>query len=151
MKHLHKRDFEQFRAFYPFEPKQENIDFTSLFDFEEGWQDFIWKLHFDLYKLQKKAKRNTDYKGLQILRVDRSSHGGLHFQHLGASQEMKDRLERAEADSLKICEVCAGAGRPARMIGNAPGSLNPVYRVLCEAHAKVRGFETETFMGASGF
>jgi len=150
MKDLQTMDFERFRVFYPFESKQESLDFVGLFDFEEGWKDVIWKLHVDLEKLHRKAKRDINYRGLQIIRVDRNNEGGIHVEHLGATQEMKDRIARAEGDSLKICEVCGQAGQSAKMIGNPLGNLEPVFRVLCEAHAEMRGFEIGTLTRVSG-
>jgi hypothetical protein len=151
MRDLETKGFERFRVFYPFESKQESLDFVGLFDFEEGWKDVIWKLHVDLEKLHKKAKRDVNYWGLQIIRIDRSNKGGIHVEHLGATQEMKDRIGKAEGDSWKICEVCGEAGQSAKMIGNPLGNLDPVFRVLCEVHAKMRGFQIVTPTRVSGF
>jgi hypothetical protein len=134
-------DFERFRHFYPFEPKDERLTFVEFFEFEVGWASLLWILHADLEKLHRKAKRDSSYVGLQIIRVGRAKSGGLLFGEVGGSEEMKARIHKAEDDSLKICEVCGESGQSHRASGSVLGNVEPLFRVLCLQHAGKRGFE----------
>jgi len=134
-------DFERFRFFYPFESKDEKLTFAYLFECEAGWSNLIWTLHVDLEKLHKKAKRDSRYVGLQIIRVRKTTSGGLAIEEVGASQEMTERIKKAEIASTQTCEVCGAIGQAVQMSGRVLGNVEPILCVLCIEHAKERGFE----------
>jgi hypothetical protein len=141
MSSIESMNFERFRHFYPFESKDEKLTFTYLFECEEGWANLIWTLHVDLEKLHKKAKRDSHYVGLQIIRAHRTASGGLLLEEVGASPEMKERIKKAEKAAVRTCEVCGATGQPVQMSGKVLGNIERIVRTLCIEHAQERGFE----------
>ena len=141
MKPIEMMDFERFRYFYPFESRDERLTYASLFECEDGWGNLIWTLHIDLERLHKKTRRDPQYSGLQIIGVHRAASGGLRIEEVGGSQEMKERIKKAEIASFQTCEACAAIGQPVQLSGKVLGNVEPIVRVLCAEHTRARGFE----------
>lgn len=91
----------------------------ELFGWEigKGWHPLVKELIEDLQKL------GWDGTILQI----KEKFGGLRFYIAGGSDEVWDRIERAEKESFTICEECG-----------EPGQLRKRswIRTLCDKHEK---------------
>ena len=71
------------------------------FDHEDGWFDLEWRLCEDLEKLVDK-----DYKLMQV----KEKFGTLRWYSNHNSEEAGKRINQAENESSRTCEVCGNPG-----------------------------------------
>jgi DNA invertase Pin-like site-specific DNA recombinase len=74
------------------------------FQVRDGWFHLIWSLCEDLEPLVAGYERATG-QSFEVLQV-KENFGGLRFYVNEGSDPIWQRIERAEMDSLKTCEVC---------------------------------------------
>jgi hypothetical protein len=74
------------------------------FQVQDGWFHLIWSLCEDLESLVAGYEGETG-QSFEVLQV-KEKFGGLRFYVNEGSDPIWQRIERAEMDSLKICEVC---------------------------------------------
>jgi hypothetical protein len=74
------------------------------FQVRDGWFHLIWSLCEDLEPLVAGYERETG-RSFEVLQV-KEKFGGLRFYANEGGDPIWQRIERAEMDSLKICEVC---------------------------------------------
>jgi hypothetical protein len=91
-------------GYYPDRPL---IVDSNYFDVEEGWFPLIKDLIDDLIKL------GWDKQVCQV----KEKFGGLRFYINDATNEIHDRILKAELDSYKICEITGGPGELRKDIG----------------------------------
>ena len=89
---------------------------AHYFECYEGWYPLIKKLIEDLIQLGWNK---------QVTQV-KEKFGGLRFYINEGSNEVHDRITKAEQESYTICEMCGSPGEIRRDIG--------WYRTLCESH-----------------
>jgi hypothetical protein len=89
---------------------------AHYFECHEGWYPLIQKLIEDLIKL------GWDKQVTQV----KEKFGGLRFYINEGSNEVHDRITKAEQESYTICEMCGTSGEIRKDTG--------WYRTLCEAH-----------------
>lgn len=89
---------------------------AHYFECNEGWYPLIQKLIEDLIQL------GWDKHVTQV----KEKFGGLRFYINEGSNEVHDRITKAEQESYTICEMCGAPGEIRRDLG--------WYRTLCEAH-----------------
>ena len=65
-----------------------------------GWNDIVHRLVDDLLKM------GWDKSLMQI----KEKYGGLRFYIGSSTDEVFDRIDAAEGESLRTCEVCGGPG-----------------------------------------
>jgi hypothetical protein len=97
-----KKLFDRFKFFKPKRPMTEGL---MCFGFAcgDGWFDLIWKLCEDIEKLDP----SPEFEVLQV----KEKFGGLRFYPMGvAKEETWNRINEAENESYKICEVCGKPG-----------------------------------------
>jgi hypothetical protein len=74
------------------------------FQVRDGWFHLIWSLCEDLEPLVAGYERETG-QSFEVLQV-KEKFGGLRFYVNEGSDPIWQRIERAEMDSLRTCEVC---------------------------------------------
>ena len=101
--------FDEFAFFHPEKGPQETL---MGFGFEcgDGWFDLIYRLCEDLVDMEVPE----DFEVLQV----KEKFGGLRFYVNGATEDVMDRINKAEEESYSICENCGEpADGPERMKG----------------------------------
>jgi hypothetical protein len=102
-------------------PNKEPIVDSYYFDVEEGWFPLIKKLIDDLIKL------NWNKQVCQV----KEKFGGLRFYINDGSDEIHNRIVKAETDSYSICEKTGKPGELRKDIG--------WFRTLCdEEYIKIK-------------
>jgi len=90
----------------------------------DGWLDIVWRLCEDLEPLVAEAESATG-QPFQVLQV-KEKFGGLRFYVNHRTDAILQRIEAAQLESVRTCEMC---GRP--------GSLREGdwIQVVCDEHA----------------
>lgn len=89
---------------------------AHYFECHEGWYPLIQKLIEDIIAL------GWDKQVTQV----KEKFGGLRFYINEGSNEVHDRITKAEGESYTICEMCGSPGEIRKDTG--------WYRTLCETH-----------------
>jgi hypothetical protein len=94
------------------------------FEHADGWFDILWRLCEDLEPLVKKLEQEIGCQ-FGVLQV-KEKFGGLRIHVNHANDAIRQRIEIAQLESLRTCEVCG-----------KPGSLREERRIrtLCDEHA----------------
>lgn len=114
---LEKKIFEDFpNLFKPERPMTEGL---MCFGFEcgDGWFDLIYRLCEDLNQMELP-------EGFEVVQV-KEKFGGLRFYPDFGTEEIFNRINLAEEESYRTCEVCGKPGKPNK------GSW---IRTLCKEH-----------------
>ncbi len=98
-KKLTQKLFDRFSFFHPEKPIMESM-MRFGFSCEDGWFDLIWKLSEDLETLSKEEDCI-----LCVVQV-KEKFGNLRYYTTNITDKMGDRIEKAEKESMVICEVC---------------------------------------------
>lgn len=80
------------------------------FECGSGWANLILDLSLKIEEILKKNPQNFDMTAIQI----KEKYGTLRFYMSGETEEIRDLIREAEADSSQVCENC---GAPAKMRG----------------------------------
>jgi len=75
----------------------------------DGWFNLLWRLCEDLEPLVAKYEKQTGHR-FQVVQV-KEKFGGLRFYVANANDVIRQRIELAELESLKSCELCGKPGR----------------------------------------
>ncbi len=75
----------------------------------DGWFNLLWRLCDDLEPLVAKYEKQTGHR-FQVVQV-KEKVGGLRFYVENANDVIRQRIELAELESFKICEVCGNPGQ----------------------------------------
>jgi len=89
----------------------------------DGWFDIVWRLCEDLEPLVREAEKATG-RPFEVLQVKQKL-GGLRFYVNHGTDAIQERIETAETESLRTCEVC---GQPRK---RREGDW---MRTVCDAH-----------------
>jgi hypothetical protein len=91
-----------------FQPTMHNPRRFWGFECGDGWFELIWKLCEDLDEMRKHLIiiPEDPFQALQV----KEKFGGLRFYINGCSNDMFQRILKAEHDSFSICENCGKAG-----------------------------------------
>jgi hypothetical protein len=89
----------------------------------EGWFDIVWRLCEDLEPLVAEAQKATG-RPFEVWQVKQKL-GGLRFYVSHRTDAILQRIEIAESESLRICEVC---GKPGKL-------RDDCIRTVCDEHA----------------
>jgi hypothetical protein len=129
-------DEQLFNDFDFFHPDRHPRHGLMCFGFEcgDGWYNLIRKLCEDLKKMIPKQKDYQEQSDFEVVQV-KEKFGGLRFYTNWATEEMFERIEKAERDSYKICEVCGNSGSLRK---------GAWLRTLCDYHAKAAGYNKES-------
>lgn len=107
-----KKLFDRFEFFHPTPWNQGLMGFG--FECGDGWFDLIWKLAEDLERIYKEARLviipENPFRVVQV----KEKFGTLRFYINFGSDAMHDRIEQAEEESGRTCEVC---GKPGELRG----------------------------------
>ena len=68
------------------------------FECGDGWYDIIYKLCEDIEKM----KLPEEFEVMQV----KEKYGTLRFYTSGSTDEIEDRIDKAEQESAKTCEWC---------------------------------------------
>ncbi len=68
------------------------------FECEDGWFDLLWKLCEDIDK-------TNPPEGFEVCQV-KEKFGGLRFYTMCATEEIYNRISKAQDDSYNTCEIC---------------------------------------------
>jgi hypothetical protein len=92
----------------------------------DGWFDIVRRLCEDLEQLVAEAENATE-RPFEVLQVNEKL-AGLRFYVNHATDAMRKRIEAAQLESLRTCEVCG-----------QPGSRREGERIrtVCEEHASL--------------
>jgi hypothetical protein len=92
-----------------------------------GWFNIVWKLCEDLEPLVAEAEKVTGH-AFEVLQV-KEKFGGLRFyvSHPHRTDAILQRIEAAELESLRTCEVC---GKPGKV-------RDDCIRTVCDEHASL--------------
>jgi hypothetical protein len=104
-----KKLLDRFNFFQPTMHNSKTPLSTSGFEVEDGWFDLIWKLCEDLDEMRKHLIIIPE-DPFQVLQV-KEKFGGLRFYINGCSNDMFQRILKAEHDSFEICETCGAPGK----------------------------------------
>jgi hypothetical protein len=93
----------------------------------DGWFNIVWRLCEDLEPLVAEAERATG-RPFEVLQV-KEKFGGLRFyvSHPHRTDAILQRIEAAELESLRTCEVC---GKPGKV-------RDDCIRTVCDEHASL--------------
>jgi hypothetical protein len=96
------------------------------FAHDDGWFDIVWRLCEELEPLVAEAEKASG-RPFEVLQV-KEKFGGLrfHVSHRHRTDAILQRIEAAELESLRTCEVC---GKPGK---RREGGCN---RTVCDDHA----------------
>jgi hypothetical protein len=105
---------------------QGDIRYTAMargFDHDDGWFDILWRLCGDLEPLVNEFEQTTGSQ-FEILQV-KEKFGGLRIHVNHANDTIRRRIEAADQESLRTCEVCG-----------QPGTLHEDswIKTLCDQH-----------------
>ena len=75
---------------------------------ENGWFNLLWRLCEDLEPLVRDLERETTER-FEVFQVKQKL-GGLRFYTNHRSEAISSRIEAAEAESFRTCEICGQAG-----------------------------------------
>lgn len=76
-----------------------------FYDWPEGWDQIIVKLVEDLEKIAW-----DHYLKLHIMQI-KQKFGKLRVLHDNANDEAKERIEAAEEESTRTCQICGAEGK----------------------------------------
>jgi len=76
------------------------------FECRDGWFQMLYDLSFDLMKIS--AKDGIERP--EVVQV-KEKFGGLRYYVDGGNESTEARIDRAEEESERICEVCGKAGQ----------------------------------------
>ena len=93
----------------------------------DGWFDILWRLCEDLEPLAAEFERKSGCQ-FEILQV-KEKFGGLRVYVNDANDAIRQRLEDAQQESLRTCEVCGQPGKRCEA-----GWI----RTLCDEHARAQ-------------
>jgi len=90
----------------------------------DGWFGLLWSLCGDLQELigRESEEARDDVRAVQV----KEKLGGLRFYMRRATPAMLERIQRAEAQSLHVCDVCGDPGTLIRGVG--------LWRTRCADH-----------------
>lgn len=74
---------------------------------EDGWFDLLWALSDDLERI---GLELPDRPKLNVQQV-KEKFGALRFYVTHAPDEMRQRIQNAQSDSERICELCGQPGQ----------------------------------------
>lgn len=94
---------------------------------DDGWFNLLWRLCEDLEPLVVEYEKETDHR-FEVVQV-KEKFGGLRFYVENADDPIRQRIELAELESLKTCEVCGTPGQRRNR-----GWI----QTLCDGHADER-------------
>src|ERR1700730_10742662 len=91
-----------------------------------GWFNIVWKLCEDLEPLVAEAEKATGYP-FEVLQVKQKL-GGLRVYVNHSTKVIRNRIEAAQLESLRTCEVCGQPG------SRREGDWIPA---VCDEHASL--------------
>ncbi len=94
------------------------------FEHSDGWFDILWRLFADLQPLVDELEGGGS-RSFTVVRV-REERGGLRVYVNDGTDAMWERIEAAQQESLRTCEICGGPGRRRE---------NGWVRTRCDEHA----------------
>lgn len=109
-KELEQKLFNDFPSFFRWREKGPKYTLMVFgFDFGDGWFDLVYQLCGDIQKLlEKDPELKKEFIVLQV----KEKFAGLRFYVGSATDEIFDRINKAEEESYKICEICGEPGIP---------------------------------------
>lgn len=123
-KKLEQKLFERWLTW--FKPKGD-FRYTGMtlgFRHDDGWFDILWRLCEDLEPLVAALEKQTE-RPFEVLQV-KEKFGALRFYVNHANDAIRQRIEVAQQESFRTCEIC---GKPG---ARREGSL---IKTLCDQHA----------------
>jgi hypothetical protein len=100
------------------------------FLYGDGWFDILWRLCEDLEPLVAEFEKQTG-RPFEVLQV-KEKLGGLRIYVNHSNEAIRRRLETAQQESFRACEVCGQPGQ--RREGDW-------IKTLCDEHASTEGAE----------
>jgi hypothetical protein len=88
---------------------------TDGFAHGDGWFAIVWQLCEDLEPLVIEAEKATEQR-FEVTQV-KEKFGGVRFYVNHRTDAIRKRIEAAETESLRTCEVCGQSGRAGRATG----------------------------------
>jgi len=106
-----KQLIERFPELFKPDPKLRRNLMAFGFEHGDGWRSILWRLCGDLESmlLKLKGKKPEDYGDFQITQI-KEKYGTLRFYTNWATDEMDDRIDQAEEESARTCEICGSPG-----------------------------------------
>ena len=95
------------------------------FEHGDGWFGILWRLCEDLEPLAE-GLEGEGSPPFEVVRV-REEGGGLRVYASGGTDAIRERVEAAQEESLRTCEVCGQPGLRRR---------NHWARIRCDEHAE---------------
>jgi hypothetical protein len=82
---------------------------TDGFAYGDGWFNIVWRLCEDLEPLVAETEKATE-RPFEVLQVKQKL-DGLRFYVNHATHAIQKRIEAAELESVRTCEVCGKPGK----------------------------------------
>ena len=79
------------------------------FTHDDGWFDILWRLCEDLEPRVAELEQETGCQ-FEVLQV-KEKFGGLCFRINRRTEDVRRRIEAAEGESIRTCEVCGKPGK----------------------------------------
>jgi hypothetical protein len=125
---LEQKLVERWRSWFNIHGDPLETRMADGFAHGDGWFEIVWRLCEDLEPLVAEAEKAT-VRPFEVRQV-KEKFGGLRF-YVSASHRkdtILQRIEAAELDSLRTCEVC---GKPGKR------QENDCIRTACDKHASL--------------
>lgn len=98
------------------------------FECGSGWYNLILNLSLKIERLTEQLiERGVESEYLPVVVQVKEKYGGLRFYLNVSTEEMDELIEKAEEESLEICEECGKAGRLMAVYGR-------FHRTCCDDH-----------------
>jgi hypothetical protein len=110
-KELEQRLVERWPSWFNVTGDQRETRMPDGFAHGDGWFDIVWRLCEDLEPLVQQAEKAT-VRPFEVLQV-KQKFGGLRFyaSHSHRTDAIQQRIEAAELESVRTCEVCGKSGK----------------------------------------
>jgi hypothetical protein len=104
-----KKLIDRFDFYTAHNPLWPDKSWPMSFDCNDGWMDIIWRLSLDLEKMVAKVEwdEDTPFTVVQV----KEKWGHLCYYISSGTDEMFERINQAEVESTKICEICSKLGK----------------------------------------
>jgi hypothetical protein len=108
-KELEQKLVERWRSWFNVIGDQRETRMADGFAHGDGWFNIVWRLCEDLEPLVAEAEKSTG-RPFEVLQV-KQKFGGLRFYVSHRTDAILQRIETAESESLRTCEVCGKLGK----------------------------------------
>jgi hypothetical protein len=108
-KELEQKLVQRWPSWFNVTGDQRETRMADGFAHGDGWFNIVWRLCEDLEPLVREAEKATG-RPFEVLQVKQKL-GGLRFYVNHGTDAIRKRIETAQLESLRTCEVCGQPGK----------------------------------------